>query len=120
MNIKRLTLVSIISVLFATTIGLSVQCFILVSELKLAESNLKTQEAGEKSAYFAKLFIDKILLSSGTVDFEDRLKLENSVRDLNDKEIFTEWQKLTDSKNNAETQKIVGNILKMLIARISG
>jgi len=33
--------------------------------------------------------------------------------------VFTEWQKLTASKGDAETQQIVGNIIKLLINKIS-
>ena len=100
-------------------IGLGVECFLLASELNLAKTNLKTQETNEKAVLFAKLFIDKILLSQGTVGFDDRLKLENAVRDLNDPQIFAQWQKLTASSGDAETQQIVGSILKMLISKIS-
>lgn len=116
---KRLIVIITISLLSAIAIFLAVECFLLASELNSVKASLKTQETNAKAVFFAKLFIDNILLSSGTVNFDERLKLENAIRDLNDPEIFAKWQKLTSSSGNAETQQIVGSILKMLINKIS-
>lgn len=115
----RLLIIIVISLLSSAVVYLSVECFLLAKEVKSAEVGLKVQQTDEKAAFFVKLFIDKVLLSTGIINFEDRLKLENAVRDLNDPDIFIQWQKFTASKNDAETQKIVGNILKMLVDKIS-
>jgi hypothetical protein len=118
MQKTRLAVIIIISVLAAAVIYLSIQNFLLVKELNFLKANYKAQQTNEKAAAFAKLFVDKILLSSGTINFEDRLQLENSVRNLADKEIFEKWQQFTASKGDAETQKIVGGILELLINKI--
>lgn len=108
-----------ISLLTATAMFFAVESFLLTKKLNSVKITLQEQETNAKAALFAKLFIDKILLSQGTVGFDDRLKLENAVRDLNDPEIFAKWQKLTASSGDAETQQIVGSILKMLISKIA-
>lgn len=115
----RMIIIVTVSLLASAVIYLSVECFLLVKELRTAEYHLKVQQTNEKAAFFVKLFINKILLSTDTISFEDRLKLENAVRNLADPEIFSQWQKFTASDNAAETQKIVGNILKLLVDRIS-
>lgn len=119
MQKTRLIVIIVISLLVAMTIYLSVECFLLASELNLVKANLKAQEINIKAGLFANLFIDKILLTAGEVNFDDRLKLENAVRDLNDPEIFAKWQQLTSSQGDAQTQQIVGSILKLLINKIS-
>lgn len=115
----KLIIIIIVSVLSVATIGLSVGCFLLATKLNSVKTSLKVQETNVKAVIFAKLFVDKVLLAGGTVNFEDRLQLENSVRDINDPEIFSQWQNLTASKGDAETQQIVGKILKLLINKIS-
>jgi len=118
---QKIKLVIIITIFLLATaaIGLSVESFLLAKELNSVKTSLKVQETNVKAVIFAKLFVDKVLLQTGTISFEDRLQLENSVRDINDPQVFTEWQKLTASKGDAETQQIVGNIIKLLINKIS-
>jgi len=52
------------------------------------------------------------------LDFETRLSLENSVRDLNDPEIMAEWQNFTNSKTEADAQTSVKTLLGILISKI--
>ncbi len=115
----RLIVITVICLLTAITIYMSVECFLLAFELKTTKSELKVQQNDEKVKFFAKLFIDKILLSEGVVSFDDRLKLENAVRDINDEEIMFQWEKFTENNGDAEAQKIVGIILDLLIKKIS-
>lgn len=118
-NKKRMAIIVVISLLFSVIVYLSVECFLLSTDLVSAKSGLKIQQTNAKATFFTKLFIDKILLSSGTIDFEDRLKLENAVRDLADPEIIGQWQQFIASKDDTDTQKIVGNMLKLLTDKIS-
>lgn len=115
----KLVIIITISLLAAAAIGFSVECFLLATKLNSVKTSLKAQETNVKAAVFAKLFVDKVLLQTGTISFEDRLQLENAVRDINDTQIFSEWQKLTASGSDSETQQIVGNIIKLLINKIS-
>jgi len=63
---------------------------------------------------FNKQFIEEVLGGGKEVNFETRLKLENSVRALNDEEILSDWQKFTKSKDAAEAQTNVLILLKAL------
>jgi hypothetical protein len=67
---------------------------------------------------FTKLFIAKVLKADGEVSFDDRLQLENSVRDINDKTIFDQWQKLINAKTALDAQIEVKNLLEMLVDKI--
>ena len=111
--------VIVLSLMVVVIIMLSVWCFFLAKEANSQKVLLRDQEACGKAVVFARLFVDKVLLSSGTINFDDRLELENAVRAVNDQEVFSEWQKFTVSKNDGEAQKIVGNMLKLIIDKIA-
>jgi hemerythrin-like domain-containing protein len=87
-------------------------------ELKLAQATLETQKTNERVLDFAKLFIEKVLKAETEIDFETRLKLENAVRNLDDEEILTQWQKFIESQTKAEAQEEVKNLLEMLVGKI--
>jgi hypothetical protein len=72
----------------------------------------------EKIINFLKLFITKVLKAEGEVDFETRLKLENAVREIQDKEILDQWIKFTESKTEDEAQKNVKDLLEILVNKL--
>jgi len=118
MQKTKLFIIIVVIIFIAGSIYLATMCFLSGTELARIRQQLKAQETNEKVLLFAQLFVDKILLSDGTVNFEDRLKLENAVRDINDKEIFSEWEKFTKSQNDRESQSAVGNLFKFLLSEI--
>lgn len=67
---------------------------------------------------FTELFVEKVLKTGKEVDFETRLQLENSVRELNNAEILNQWQKFIESKTEADAQIEVRNLLEILIKNI--
>lgn len=87
-------------------------------EARNLEAKVTMTQADSKILAFARLFTDKVLGGSKEVSFDDRLQLENSVRDLNDKEIFNSWQVFTKAKNAAETQKDFYNLFQLLLRKI--
>ncbi|MEK7658605.1 MAG: hypothetical protein AAB352_01950 [Patescibacteria group bacterium] len=115
---KRLSIIIIIIILAVVNIYFGVVYFLNRAELLEVRQQLKTQQANEKVLFFAKLFVDKVLLANGAVSWEDRLNLENAVRDINNKEIFSKWEEFTNTKTDRESQTAVGNLLKLLFARI--
>lgn len=114
MNKKRLFLVVIFALLVAGNIYFAVMYSLSRFESARAQSQLKSQESNEKALYFAKLFVDKVLLGEGEVNFEDRLELENAVRGVNDQKIFDQWQKFTESQSDREVQESAGKLLQLL------
>jgi hypothetical protein len=119
MNIKRLVLIIIITLLAAGNIYLGIQLFLCKSELNRTNESLYTKQINEKTLAFAKLFVDKVLSGSGEIDFEERLKLENAVRDINDQKIFDQWQKFVKSENDGDAQKQVSALFTMLLNKIT-
>ena len=91
------------------------------SKLKIA---LKTQKAvgppqfNEKVLNFLSLFIEKVLKAEKEVDFETRLKLENDVREIGDKEILDQWNKFVNSQTETEAQQNVKDLLELLVNKI--
>ena len=77
---------------------------------------IRFQKTGE---YFLNLFIDKVLNAQGEVSFEDRLQLENRVRDLKDPEVLAQWEKFTGSASEEQVQVEVKNLLALLVKKIS-
>ncbi len=112
---KRLLIIIIIVILLASTIFLAGQYYITLENLKAEKSLIQTYQHNEKILDFTKLFITKVLKAESEVSFEDRLQLENAVRDINNKAIFDQWQNFTESKTEAQAQQEVKNLLELLI-----
>ncbi len=69
---------------------------------------------------FSTLFIDKVLNAKGEIGFDDRLQIENAVRDLEDPEILNRWNQFISSQNENEAQTHVKMLLSLLIHRLAG
>lgn len=119
MSKTRLLVIALIAVLLAGNIFLGIEYFTRQTELRQTQALLETRSTNDKVIKFTKLFVNKVLKAQSEVDFETRLRLENAVRDLNNEEILTQWQKFTDSKTEAEAQIQVKNLLEMLVNKIS-
>lgn len=68
---------------------------------------------------FRNMFTEKVLLSDQEIDFDTRLVLENSVRSLNDAEIFSQWEKFTESATKEEATAEAKKLLELLIQKTS-
>ncbi|MCX6719810.1 MAG: hypothetical protein NTV36_01750 [Candidatus Staskawiczbacteria bacterium] len=102
MEKPKLLVLIVILILKAIIAGLGIGCFWYKSKLDKL-----------------KLLVEKILLGQGQVSFDDRLKLENAVREINDPEIFGKWQKFTNSTSDSETQQNVGVLFLAIINKIA-
>lgn len=116
---KNVILTAIILILLAGNIFFGVNYFLLQSSWQEIVAEQRGWQFDKKVLAFAELFIDKVLKAEKEVSFDERLKLENAVRDLNDKEILTQWEKFTNSKTEAEAQEEVKNLLELLVKKIS-
>ncbi len=83
----------------------------------LSEQTLKTEER-IKISKFMKLFIDKVLGTSGTISFEDRVKLENDIRALGDKSLVDQWELFVNSKDSDSAQKNAVLLMSMLMNKM--
>jgi len=87
-----------------------------INFLKEKQSSV-AQPINRKTLEFLDLFVKKVLKADKEIDFETRLLLENKVRELNDKEILDTWNKFVNSKNEAEAQNNVKDLLEILIEK---
>lgn len=86
--------------------------------VKLRQQRQVVALTNEKILSFSKMFIEKVLKAEGEIDFETRLKLESSVRELQDEAVFSAWQKFTNSTTEGEAQRAVKDLLSVLIDKV--
>jgi len=110
--------VIIVMILLAGNYFFATKYYSVQKELNQTQAVLQNQKTNEKVLDFTKLFIEKVLKANTEIDFETRLQLENTVRNLEDKEILSQWQKFIKSKTEAEVQEEVKNLLEMLVGKI--
>ena len=106
------------AILLVGNILLAIRLYSAQSELTELRRVVEARQINDKVLDFSKLFIVKVLKSETEVSFEDRLSLESAVRDLNDGQILTQWQKFTGSETEEEAQNEVKNLLELLVNRI--
>jgi len=87
-------------------------------QLQKEQSGIEVQNLNGEILEFTQLFIEKVLDTEAEVDFETRLKLENSVRNLRDQEILDQWNKFIESETETDAQENVKNLLKTLVNKI--
>jgi hypothetical protein len=76
-------------------------------------------QVNQKVLEFRNLFTEKVLLSEKEIDFDTRLSLETAVRNLNDKEIFNQWQAFTNSQTKEDATIQAKALLNLLIQKTS-
>lgn len=80
------------------------------------EQDMSSQRV--KISHFLKLFIDKVISTQGTVSFEDRVKLENDVRQIGDPTLVTQWESFVGSTDSKIAQENAVKLMSMLINRM--
>ena len=65
------------------------------------------------------MFEEKVLLSNKEIDFDTRLSLETAVRNLNDQEVFNQWEKFTNSQTKEDATAQAKALLELLIQKTS-
>ncbi len=117
---RKVIVTKALIVFLVLSAGFNLYLFVENLNLKKEVEIIKQkQRFNDNVLAFYKFFIDKVLNPDEDVDFETRLKLESSVRDLNDQQIFDQWQKFTASQNEDEAKKEVKNLLRLLVDKIS-
>jgi hypothetical protein len=126
MNRQKLMIILIIG-LSVMNISLLYRYLLITKEIEkikragaLPEKNavIFPNTKNERIVNFLKLFITNVLKAEGEVDFETRLKLENTIREIQDKEVLDQWIKFTESKTEAEAQKNIKDLLEILINKL--
>ena len=116
MRKQKIISIVVILTLFATTLFFAFKYSQTKKELDQTKLTITSYQESEKVIDFTELFVEEVLNSGeGEIDFETRLKLENSVRGLGNEEILSQWKKFIDSEDETEAQGIVKELLNMLV-----
>ena len=67
-----------------------------------------------QAARFMKEFVDIVLNTQGTISLDDRVKLENDVRQIGDSSITREWTAFVNSKDAKTAQAGAVKIMSMV------
>ncbi len=95
------------------------QYVLLAQENKQLHQEVEAKQGKEQAVVFLNLFIEKVLKTDKEVSFEDRLKLENAIRDINDPELLAKWEKFTSGTTEEQIQQGVKDLLEALGKKIS-
>jgi predicted DNA-binding helix-hairpin-helix protein len=102
-------------VLLAGNLYFSVQ---YIHNLKDSQAPVVDKGAQEvlqiKNANFLKLFINKVVKSSGTVTYEDRVQLENDVRQIHNPELTAQWELFVDNKDPKKAEQAATDLMLIL------
>ena len=106
-------------ILVGSNIFFSIQ---YIENIKQQENKDATEEARSverlQTARFMKYFIDTVLNTKESVSFEDRVKLENDIRQLHDKSITTQWEAFVGSKDSKTAQEVAVKLMSMLASKM--
>ncbi len=114
---NKITLILAI-IIIASNIAWGIGYFKMKSALMQSENELKILVQNKKILAFQKLFVDKVLKSSGVVDFDTRVMLQNSVNATGDNDIISAWNIFLESKTEADGQRRVKELLSLLSSRV--
>jgi hypothetical protein len=69
---------------------------------------------------FLKLFVDVVLNTEvgKTISYDNRVKLENDIREIKDAEIIKSWDKFVESTDAKVAQKNAASLMKMLTNKL--
>lgn len=108
----------VISLLLLGNLAFGLLYFQAQRELQGAVKILEKEARQEKIISFLQLLIDKVLNSNVEITFEDRFKMENLVRSLEDPVALAEWQKFVGSESDEAAQANFKTLLKALMDRL--
>lgn len=117
-NLSNKTIIILIIIIAASNIAWGIGYFKIKSVLRQAENEFKTLVQNKKILAFQRLFVDKVLKSSGIVDFDTRVMLQNSVNATGDNDIISTWNSFLESKTEADGQRRVKELLSLLSSRV--
>ena len=115
---KNIIVAGVIAVLLLGNIIFGVNYFLQAKETADLQKQIETQKTNEKVVRFLDIFIQKVLKTDKEVSFEDRLKLENAIRDINDPELLAKWEAFTNGTNEAQIQQGVKDLLEAIVKKI--
>ncbi len=67
---------------------------------------------------YLNFFIKTVLNTQGTISFEDRVKLENDIRQIHDPELTKQWDSFVNSKDSKSAQENSVKLMSALTAKL--
>ncbi len=117
-NKKTRWLALAVLVLAFAALFFGVKYVVLARENQKLQEQINNNQQQKQVVDFLDLFVQKVLKTDKEVSFEDRLKLENAIRNINDPELLAKWEKFTGGNNESEIQQGVKDLLEALVKRI--
>ncbi|OGZ75537.1 MAG: hypothetical protein A3G45_01040 [Candidatus Staskawiczbacteria bacterium RIFCSPLOWO2_12_FULL_37_15] len=78
----------------------------------------ESQKINSNVLSFTDMFVKKVLMAKGEIDFDTRLELETTVRSLNDQQIFDQWQAFTKAETKEESSDNAKRLLNLLVKKL--
>jgi len=116
---KKIIWLLVLGIVAAIVVFLGIKYVAQARELQQLQQQALAQHTNAKVVGFLQLFMEKVLKTDKEVSFEDRLKLENAVRDINDPVVLQKWEVFIGATTEAQIQAAVKDLLQVLIDRIS-
>jgi len=117
MNRFNKKILILIFLLLASNIVWGLEYVSKKSQLVKAQNELSTIIQNKKILAFQKLFVEKVLRTNGTVDFNTRVELQNAVTDIHDESITETWNAFLSAKTESEGQNRVKDLLSLLASK---
>ena len=117
MSIKPLA-IALLAVSLVGNVFLAFYCIRAQQEITRDREIVAARSFNGKVVEFNRLVIEKVLRAGGEVSFDDRLTLENAVRDTKDQELLAQWNKFTAAKDEVTAQQEMKNLLSLLAEKI--
>ena len=111
-------LLAVIVILGVVSAGSIAKYVALKSDATVNARVLTEYRYNDKVLEFMKTFIVKVLKAENEVSFEDRVTLENQVRDLKDQEITSTWNSFVKAQTELQAQDAVKKLLRLLVEKV--
>jgi len=80
----------------------------------LAAATIDTSASRIQAARFMKEFVDIVLNTTGAISLDDRVKLENDLRQIGDSNITKQWNDFVNSKDAKTAQAGAVKLMSMV------
>ena len=118
LNVKNVIIWAVLALLVFGNVMFAVSNYFQAQEIERLEQQVAVQQTNTDIVNFLNLFIKKVLKAQGEVPFEERLQLENAIRNIDAAELLATWEHFTESQTDNQVQNGVKDLLEALVARI--
>lgn len=116
---SRIVANTLMILLVAMNIYFSIQYSAEVRENAARQQEEQNRSAERiQQAKFIKLFVDNVLGTSGVISFDDRVKLESDIRNLNDAKALDMWNSFVNSADSVEAQQNAVELMSYLSSKM--